>query len=313
MILSCGEALIDLIPSVTSEGRESFVPTPGGSPYNTIISIARLGVPAGFIGRISSDFFGDQLYDNLKQNSVRTELITRGNEPTTLAFVKRSKSGEARYAFYTNGTADVSFSPEDIPETLDGSISCIQFGSIAVVMNPAGETIRSLVKREAENRIVSFDPNVRDVLIPDREDYIARFEELCSYSTIVKISDADMDWIYSGTELEAGVNRILSLGVSLVVVTRGADGAIARTEKANVRIPGIKTRVADTVGAGDSFHGGLLSWLHRRNRMNRDALRSLTSAALEDALLFATHVASVTCSRHGADPPLLHELPAELQ
>lgn len=313
MILSIGEALIDFVPGRSEGGREAFMPVPGGSPYNTAISAARLGVPAGYLGRLSSDMFGDQLIANLERNHVHTEFISRADQPSTLAFVRRDTHGNARYAFFSTGSADRSLSEADLPNPFPSSVKALQFGSISMVLDPGATTITNLVERETGRRVLSFDPNVRDTLIPDREAYRHSFEKLAGLSTIVKISDADLKWIYPDSDLDSGVSHLRSLGADMVVLTRGAEGASAHTATEEARVPAVNTTVSDTIGAGDSFHGALLVWLHDRDLLSVEAVSRLKQEELQAALQYAGTVAAITCSREGADPPYLEDLPAELR
>jgi fructokinase len=98
------------------------------------------------------------------------------------------------------------------------------------------------------------------------------------------------------------------MGACLVVVTKGKDGASARTRDYTVEVPAIPTRVADTIGAGDSFHAGLISWLHLHDKLDIETVRSLKPQDARSALGFAANVSSITCSRSGANPPYLSEL-----
>jgi hypothetical protein len=188
MILCCGEALIDMVPS-----GDAYRPCPGGSPYNSAVAVGRLGAPVAFVGRLSRDFFGQTLVERLAANGVRTDLIARSDQTTTLAFVKLADGEEPQYAFYTEGSADRSLSPRDLPERLPPEASCILFGSISMTMEPIASTIEALVKREAQNLVVSLDPNIRPVMIKDKESYVRRLEGWMASSTIVKISGADME------------------------------------------------------------------------------------------------------------------------
>ncbi|MDR2482771.1 MAG: carbohydrate kinase [Treponema sp.] len=313
MILCCGEALIDMIPNA----HGSFHPCPGGSPYNTAIAIARLNVPAAFLGRLSTDFFGEILIQRLRQNQVREEFIIRSGEHSTLAFVKLDAGAEPQYVFYTEGSADRSLSPADIPPALPPEIRGILFGSIALTLEPAASSIESLIRREAARGeagpLISFDPNVRPFMIPDRDAYVKRFESWASLAHIAKVSAQDYDFIYPGLGLEPSMRRVLSLGPRLAVSTLGPKGALALLKQPGggllrVTSPAIDLPVADTIGAGDTFHGALLAWLERRSTPPRAALAALTEGELADALRFANKAASLVCSRKGAEPPSLAEV-----
>jgi fructokinase len=319
MIVCCGEALIDMV-RVDFPGRgEGFLPLPGGSPYNTAVAIGRLGIPAAFLGRLSRDFFGAMLVNRLAENHVRTGLISRSTETTTLAFVRLEQGKEPEYLFYTRGSADRSFGPDDIPEKLPPDTRCILFGSIAMTMEPAASTIESLIIREGnrgpEAPVISLDPNVRPFMIASREAYVKRFESWLPSVTIAKISSADFDFIYPGLGLEKSLEKILRMGPRLVISTLGPLGAMALLRKDDGSLlrasaPVVDVPVVDTIGAGDTFHGAFLAWLEKHGKMSRPAVTALDEADLREALFFANKAASLVCSKQGADPPGLAELEA---
>jgi fructokinase len=319
MILACGEALIDMVPRTLPEGETVFLPCPGGSPYNTAIAISRLGTPAAFLGRLSTDFFGETLINRLVQNKVRTGLIARSGETSTLAFVKLEKGGEPQYVFYTEGSADRSLTQADLPASLPPDVRCILFGSISLTMEPVASSIEALIRREGKRRedapVISLDPNVRPFMIPDTAAYVKRFEGWAACSTIAKVSEADFDFIYPGLGLEKSLERILSLGPCLAVTTLGPKGALALLKRRDgtvirVTAPVVDVPVMDTIGAGDTFHGAFLAWLERHGRMSHQAIPALTEAELYGALFFANKAASLVCSRRGAEPPTLAETEA---
>jgi fructokinase len=318
MIICCGEALIDMVP----EGGK-FLPCPGGSPYNTAIAIGRLGMPAGFLGRISRDFFGDLLVRRLEENGVGTALVVRSGEHSTLAFVKLEAGREPQYVFYTEGSADRSLSPADLPARLPAETRCVLFGSIAMTMEPIAGSIETLIRRLGQGSggqgkaapVISFDPNIRPFMIPSREAYVKRFEGWLALSTIAKISSADFDFIYPGLGLEKSLEKTLDQGPVLAVSTLGPEGALALLRRGDgtalrVKAPAVDLPVADTIGAGDTFHGAFLAALERGGKLSREALASLSEGELYKALFFANRAAGLVCSRRGAEPPTLAEVEA---
>ena len=322
MIICCGEALIDMVRAPVSGTAEGFLPLPGGSPCNTAVAIGRLGVPVKFLGRFSTDFFGDILVKRLKDNRVGEEMILRSEQNTTLAFVKLEKGKGPQYVFYTEGTADRSLKVEDLPAKLPQDTRCILFGSIAMTMEPLASTIEALVLREGIRKnadqmegapVISFDPNIRPFMIKDKDTYIKRVEKWISASTITKISSEDLDYIYPKMETEKALQKILAMGPRLAICTLGSKGAMAllRRNDGNLtraNAPVVDLRVVDTIGAGDTFHGAFLSWLEIKQKMSRSALADLNEAELYDALFFANKAASIVCSRRGAEPPTLKEV-----
>ena len=318
MIICCGEALIDMVPATDKEGNQVYRPIPGGSPYNTAIAIGRLGAPVAFLGRLSRDFFGELLVKRLTQNDVATSFIRRGEQHTTLAFVQVEAGKEPQYAFYTEGNADTSLLPEDLPQSLPLDVRCIQFGSISMLLTPISSTIEEFIKRSVAQDptlVISFDPNVRPMLIQNRETYVSKIESWCRISSIVKISDADLSYLYPALDREEAINRILALGPTLVVVTLGKEGSLVKLRRADgsfisSRAPIVEVPVADTIGAGDTFHGAFLAWLEQKGKMSFLALPLLSQEELREALSFANLAASLVCTRHGAEPPTMEELRA---
>lgn len=317
MILCCGEALIDFIPVTGSASgetsRECYTPAVGGSPFNTAVAVSRLGPQVAFLSCVSNDLFGDQIMEEMRRNSVVTDFVKRGDQPTTLAFVRRNQRGEARYAFFANGSADRSLSDKDVPSALPDSVACLAFGSISLLLEPGATTITRLILRESGKRVLSFDPNIRPNLISDRPAFMQRFLSLATHSTIVKVSDDDLHWLYPDLSLEEAARSLVNSGTKLVVVTAGESGSLAFSRHLHLSVPAVMTDIADTVGAGDSFHGGLLTWLHDHGLLSVSGVAELDQRQAQAALTFAGQVAAIACSRPGADSAYRDELPAELQ
>jgi len=296
MIICCGEALIDMIKKPFPGSTEGFIPLPGGSPYNTAITIGRMGVPVKFLGRLSNDFFGEILIKRLQENNAGCELIKRTDQNTTLAFVKLEKGKEPEYVFYTEGTADCSFSVKDLPKKLPDDTKCILFGSISMTIEPIASTIETFIFKEGkvkkEKPVISFDPNIRSFMIKNKAAYLKRFEKWISFCTIVKISEADFEFLYPKLNAEKGLSKILELGAKLAICTLGSNGAIAMLCRKDgsiikISVKALKVSVKDTIGAGDTFHGAFLSWLEINNKMSRCDITDLSEKDLQDALLFA--------------------------
>ncbi len=309
MIVFTGEALIDFIPVRDSSGHRAYQPAPGGSVYNTSIASARLDVPTAFFGGISRDFFGDRLAVNLEENGVSSGMVQRFDAPSTLAFVDKTPSGEARYAFFATHAADRQLRVKDIP-ALNDDVAALAFGSIALIGDPAGATILSLIEKEhvSGKRVISFDPNIRESLITDSSGYRQRVERGIAAATILKISDEDLRWISGTDDIATAAQALLQKGPALVVVTAGSNGSTGFFGDQSCSTPAERTTVVDTIGAGDSFHAAILAWLHHSRRLSRESIASLTVAEVQAMLRFASAVAAKTCGRAGADPPRLSEV-----
>jgi fructokinase len=311
LIVVCGEALIDRIPAHDS---------PGGGPFTTARALARLGVPTEFIGRLSTDAFGQELRELLAADGVDLSLTSFGPEPTTLAIPDIDSDGHAAYRFIVDGTSAPNLTKQMLPASLSPDVRALHVGTLGLVFEPVATTIAGLVDREHEKVLVMVDPNIRPSALPDPPlpltgrasfpspsgggqggGFRARLDRIMSQSTIVKASDADIAWLYPNIDLESAARALLARGPSLVVVTLGADGAFGVSAGTDVRVKAPAVEVVDTIGAGDAFGAGLLAWLHDHDRLTRDL--HLEREELRAALDFACLVASITCTRAGADPP----------
>lgn len=307
MILSCGEALIDMLPRTTTLGEPAFSPYAGGAVFNTAIALGRLGAPSAFFSGISNDMLGQILTDTLEASKVDTQYCARSDRPTTVAFVKLV-NGQATYAFYDENTAGRLLSQDQLP-ALPATISTLFFGGISLVNDPAASTYEALQTRESATRVTMIDPNIRPGFIAGKEaEYRARIERMIARADIVKLSDEDLHWLLGDGDVSALARQVLEKGPKLVFITEGASGARAITATQNRFVAATKVTVADTVGAGDTFNAGALTALHEAGVLTKAALATLSDATLDAALTLGTRSAAVTVSRPGANPPWRHEL-----
>lgn len=307
MILSCGEALIDMLPRTTTLGEPAFSPYAGGAVFNTAIALGRLGAPSAFFSGISNDMLGQILTETLEASKVDTQFCARSDRPTTVAFVKLV-DGQATYAFYDEGTAGRLLSQDELP-TLPATITTLFFGGISLVNDPAASTYAALQAREAATRVTMIDPNIRPGFIAGKEpQYRARIEGMIARADIVKLSDEDLHWLLGPGDVSALARQVLEKGPKLVFITEGASGARAITATQNRFVAATRVTVADTVGAGDTFNAGALAALHEAGALSKSALTTLSDATLDAALTLGTKAAAVTVSRPGANPPWRHEL-----
>jgi fructokinase len=306
MILCCGEALIDFLPRESAGGDAVFQPFNGGSVYNSAIALGRLDVPVGLFAGLSQDFFGDSLRAGLAESQVSLKYCRTKPNHTTLAFVKLV-DGHARYSFVDDASAARMLTKADLPK-LPKSVTALHFGSISLIPEPCGGTYEALLKRERKSRVISIDPNIRASLIKDRKSHLVRLNRLMALSDIVKISDEDVKWMTGKADLKAFARKQLKAGAQLVAVTKGGDGVELFAGKLHVVLMAPKVKVADTVGAGDTFTAGFLTYLHRHGLLTKKAIGGLAENELAAAATFAMEAAAVTVSRPGANPPWTREM-----
>jgi fructokinase len=308
MILCCGEALIDMVAAPSLDGPDGFVPHSGGAVFNTAIALGRLGARAGMLTGLSRDMFGDQLADALKASDVDTTHIIRSERPSTLAFVKL-EDGQASYSFFDENSAGRMIRAEDMPE-LPSDITALFFGGISLASDPSASAYAALLERQGGPRAVMIDPNIRPLFITDAEGYRRRMAAMISQADIVKVSDEDLNWLNPAPLTQAEkISAMLDTGPSVVIVTQGAEGAIATlADGTSITVPAVKTNVVDTIGAGDTFNAGFLAKLSDLGLLTPEALGTLDPDALRDAMTYGARVAAITVSRAGANPPWANEL-----
>ena len=307
MILSCGEALIDMLPRTSTQGEACFAPYAGGAVFNTAIALGRLGAPSAFFSGVSTDMLGEILADTLTASKVDTRYLARSGRPTTVAFVKLV-NGQATYAFYDEATAGRMLSTDQLPN-LPGDVSALFFGGISLVNDPAASTYEALQAREAPARVTMIDPNIRPGFIAGKEpEYRARIERMIARADLVKLSDEDLHWLMGAGDLTALARAILAKGPKAVFITEGAKGARAITATQDRFVAATPVQVADTVGAGDTFNAGVLASLHAAGTLSKADVAALSDAELDAALSLGTRAAAITVSRAGANPPWAHEL-----
>jgi fructokinase len=306
LITVIGEALIDLVPG---EEPDSVRARPGGSPYNVAFGLARLGHPTALMARFSDTALGAILRRRALSAGLRLDAAPVVREPTTLAVVSLDADAQASYDFYVEGTADWNWTPFELSR-LPAQTRVLHFGSLASWLPPGGDRILDLAKvvRARGDVLVSYDPNLRPPLLghPDRARPIV--ERRVAVAHVSKASREDVAWLYPGRSWGWVAAHWLELGAGLVVITGGADGSEAFTPSGiTVHRPAPAVAVVDTVGAGDAFTAGLLGALVRRRIHRPEALGAATADSLAGILDEAIAIATITCTRVGADPPTATE------
>jgi fructokinase len=294
----CGEVLIDLIPGADGV-RVAHV---GGGPANTAKALARLGHDVQFIDGISTDEYGVTARKELLDDEVKLDLALTSDKPTCLAIVSLDANGGASYEFMIDGTATFDFDLKWLPDPSRYKPQVLHIGTLVTVIQPGAVVLYDWAMQVGEFAPIVFDPNIRPSVMGDRDLYEAAVEKWAALSSVIKVSDDDMAWLYPGQKYEDVAQRWLNDGAALVVVTRGSNGIIGFTADGAVEVDGAKITVADTVGAGDTVGAIIVE------AMVEKGILALTGDVLKATLHRAAVAAGITCSRKGAQPPYKHEL-----
>jgi len=300
--LVIGESLIDIVHRPDGSAQEHV----GGSPTNVAVGLARLGHDVTLATKIGDDHRGAKIATRLDHEGVTLTEGSLGGQPTSVATSTLDATGAAAYTF------DLTWELSD-DQHLEG-LAHVHTGSIAATLEPGASAVLSTLQRARPSATISYDPNLRPSLMGDPHDVRAKIEQLIGLSDVVKASDEDVAWLYDGAPLPDILRLWGLLGPTLVVVTRGAKGAVIGLtitgELTSVDAPVVD--VVDTVGAGDSFMAGLLSGLVQAGLLGgiqaRERLRSASLADVRPAVDRALACAAINVSRPGATPPYLAEL-----
>jgi fructokinase len=301
VILVAGEALYDLVLDPSGGVRAH----PGGGPFTTARTVARLEQPAAFLGRLSRDRLGTTLRRRLAGDGVALDAAVATDDPTTLALAEVDDEGGARYRFYERATSAPGLEPGAAIAALPPSVAILHVGSLGLALEPVATALEAVVERLAGSALVALDPNVREGVVADPGAYRARIGRVLARTDLVKVSEEDLAWLDPGRTPAAAARALLDRGPSAVLLTRGARGVLVVHADGEVDVPAAPARVIDTIGAGDAFGGGVLAWW-RANDLRPADLARLEPVA--EAARFAARVAARTCERPGAEPPLLREL-----
>jgi fructokinase len=296
-----GEALVDLVLSSNEELRAHS----GGGPFNTARTLGRLEQPVHYLGRISRDRFGARMRAQLLEDGVALDTVVDTDDPTTLALAEVDPGGSARYRFYTEGTSAPGLTPSQALAALPPEVAILHVGTLGLVLEPIATALEAAVERVSGDALVMVDPNVRPVLMPEREDYRRRLDALLERVHVIKVSEEDLDWLEPDRDRVAAARALLERGPAVALVTCGSEGALAISAAEAERIAAPPVEVVDTIGAGDAFSGGFLAWW-RRDGLGAADVGDF--AAVAEATRFACAVAAATCARPGASPPRLSEL-----
>ena len=249
-VLAIGEALIDVV--VTYEQPDFPFEIPGGSPANVALTLGRLGRPVALATWFGADTLGRLIDFHMNDSGVYVTPASRGASHTSTALARLDENGAASYTF------DLEWAPTapiEVPETAQ----IIEAGSISAIIEPGASAVLDALARGREHALVFFDPNARPSIMGEPAVALVSLERFIALADVVKVSDEDIEWLTGGVPIDKVVNRWLGMGPSLVVVTRGKHGSdVATASGLRFTKTTSDVKVVDTVGAGDSFMGGMI-------------------------------------------------------
>ena len=293
-----GEILIDILPD------QEVV---GGGPANAARALARMGSHTEFIGGLSTDARGIRARTALINDGVGINHTLTGNKPTCTAQVGPREDGTVEFKFKFDGTITFDYDVSWLPDPYKYQPTLLHIGSLGTLVEPGATALYNWAKQTADFAPIFFDPNVRPLVIKDAAKYRADVEKWVDISSVVKLSDEDLVWLYGIDKIESVISRWIENGLQLVVLTKGSQGIEAFTADEHISVPIYELPFVDGVGAGDTV-GAVFA-----NAVVKNGITNLRGNLLSETLRCASVAAAITCSRPGAQPPTRFELATELE
>ncbi len=302
-VVCFGELLIDFVPTekgVTVGDAAQFIKAAGGAPANVAVALSRLNHTAAFLGQVGDDPFGHFLAKTLQEAGVNIEGLRFSQEAlTALAFVELSDSADRSFIFYRKPSADMLMRPEDVAFDLIQGRRVFHFGSITLISEPSRSATLAAVEYARDNGLlISYDPNLRMNLWPDREAAHAGLMIGFDYAQIVKVSAEELEFLTGGSDAMA----LFRPQTLILAVTHGAEGATLYTREQEIFMPAFAVNAVDTTGAGDAFMAALISGVLEAGESLADQLAEIGR--------FACAAGAITTMTKGAIPalPTRHQL-----
>ena len=252
-VIGIGETIFDII---FRDGQPHNA-MPGGSIFNTLVSLSRVGVPTAFIGELGDDRVGRSILDFMQENGMTTDYMdffSEGLSPISLAFLNAGNDA-TEYMFYTNRSKRRSnmtlpdISPDDI----------VLFGSY-YALNPATrDRVVDLLQYAREPRaIVYYAPNFRKPHAHEAIQLRATVMDNYEAADLVRGSDKDFVNLYKKTDPDEVYRDEVQFYCKRLIATHGAHGIHLYTEKLRTHYDVPQCPVASLVGTGDAFNAGLV-------------------------------------------------------
>ncbi len=293
-VVALGELLIDFINNgVSEQGNNTFEACPGGAVCNVLAMLAKLGKKCTFIGKVGDDIFGRKLKNELELLSINTDNLKMDKEVrTTLAFVENDASGERNFSFYRNPGADIMLTADEVDESAVKEAKVLHLGTLSMTHEPVRSATKKALEIAKKNGcIISFDPNLREMLWESETDAKEAFDYGMKYCDILKISDNELVWFTGESDYEKGIEKLKKeYDIPLILFSMGRDGSRAYCGDTIAEVPAfIQENTVDTTGAGDTFMGCCINHI-LENGFDK----------LPEMLRFANAAASIITTRKGA-------------
>ncbi|WP_010277559.1 carbohydrate kinase family protein [Paenibacillus senegalensis] len=263
-IFAIGDLLIDMISSEYDDlaGCDTYNRFFGGSPSNIAMNAHKLGVRSLVASAVGKDGLGKFLINHLQTTGIDTSCIQQVEHSTSMVVVTKSKTTPIPI-FYRGADYHLQYN-DNLREALLNS-RMVHFSCWPISRMPARRTIeRVLAEARTHHILIGFDPNYHPMIWQSGEDGVDYVKSIIKQTDIVKPSEDDAERLFGKDTHENQIEKFLELGAKLVIMTLGAEGAIASNGKESITFRSYADEVVDTTGAGDAFWAGFYSALVKR-------------------------------------------------
>lgn len=288
-VIAMGETIMDII----FHGQQPTAAVPGGSSFNSIISIGRSGIPAVFIGETGNDEVGRRITAFMKDNHVDTsQLRMRDDIKSAVSLAFLDEHNDAHYMFYKQPP---QLSPDFIaPEITEGDI--LQFGSYYAIAPGMRQQVKPLLEHARNrNAILYYDLNFRQTHRHELAELLPAIHENYRLADVVRGSADDFAIMYDEREPEIIYRKHIAPYCPLFICTQGRGGIVLCTPDRLYRFPVEPLQTVSTIGAGDNFNAGFIYGLIRYG-IRRQDLRQLSSDAWEKLVECGKAFAANVCA-----------------
>jgi 2-dehydro-3-deoxygluconokinase len=264
-VVTLGETMVLFSPDSTGSLKyvNNFKKQFAGAESNFAIGITRFGHSAGWISKIGNDPFGNYLIYSIRGEGVDTSRVKVDREaPTGLFFKELHELMEPKVYYYRAGSAASKITPNDLDEEYIASSRILHLTGITPALSKgARQTLyRAIEIAKKHNVTISFDPNIRKKLWPEKECKAVLLDIIKHVDILLPGLSESKFLLDEDTSPEELCKMFLDMGPKIVAMKLGKEGCIVCDKGSMQRVRGIKVEnVIDPIGAGDAFGAGFIS------------------------------------------------------
>ncbi len=290
-VIGIGETILDIV----FKGNKPYAAVPGGSVFNGLVSLGRLGQEVLFISEIGNDHVGDMIQSFMEENHISTRYVDRfpdGKSPLSLAFLDEYQN--ANYLFYK----DYPKQRLEVPLPPIEEDDIFLFGSYYSLNPVLRKRVREFLEYAQERKaILYYDPNFRKAHAHEAIHVMPAVLENLEYADIVRGSDEDFLNLFGETDLDKVYKEHIQFYCNVFLATRGAEGADLRINDRKLHFDAPPIRPVSTIGAGDNFNAGVVYGLLKYDIRKKD-LPYLTDAEWEKVVRCGIELSAEACQSY---------------